>query len=154
MKKFLLSSFLIVMFTIYAVSQHIGGPKNAGSADEQAQPSQTTATVSLPLNINSGAPAPQSGLYKDGTYTGASADAYYGNIQVQAVIKNGKIADIRFLDYPQDRNRSIEINSQAMPYLKSEAISAQSAQVDVISGATATSQAFRQSLASALSQAS
>jgi uncharacterized protein with FMN-binding domain len=92
-------------------------------------------------------------MYKDGTYTGVSADAYYGNVQVQAIIQNGKLADVQFLDYPRDRSTSLRISSEAMPYLKSEAIQAQSAPVDIVSGATEISGAFNQSLASALAAA-
>lgn len=99
-------------------------------------------------------PAPKlKGQYIDGTYTGNSADAYYGYIQVQVTIAGGKISNVAFLDYPQDRGTSREINGQAMPYLKQEAIIAQSANVDIVSGATDSSLAFRQSLASALAQA-
>lgn len=92
-------------------------------------------------------------LYKDGTYIGNVADAYYGNVQVKIDITGGKIADVIFLQYPNDRQTSVEINNQAMPYLKSEAIQAQNASVDGVSGATETSQAFIESLASALAQA-
>ena len=92
-------------------------------------------------------------MYKDGTYTGSSADAYYGNVQVQAVVQSGKLTNVTFLDYPQTHQTSVYINSQAMPYLTQEAIQAQSANVNVVSGATLTSQAFMQSLASALAQA-
>ncbi|MDR3559364.1 MAG: FMN-binding protein [Candidatus Pacebacteria bacterium] len=91
--------------------------------------------------------------YRDGQYTGQPADAYYGNIQVKAIVSNGKISDVQFLDYPQDRNHSIQINQVAMPILKQEAIQSQSAQVQIVSGATDTSQAFQQSLDSALTQA-
>jgi uncharacterized protein with FMN-binding domain len=92
-------------------------------------------------------------MYRDGTYTGVSADAYYGNIQVKVIIQGGRIADVQFLDYPQDRGTSVEINQQAMPYLRSEAIQAQTAPVDGVSGATDSSGAFNQSLSSALAQA-
>ena len=92
-------------------------------------------------------------LYRDGTYTGDVADAFYGNVQVQATIQGGKITDVQFLDYPQDRRTSQRINQVAVPYLKSEAVQAQSANVNIISGATLTSQAFMQSMQSALSKA-
>ncbi len=91
--------------------------------------------------------------YKDGTYTGNVADAFYGNIQVQATIQNGKITNVQFLQYPNDRTRSIAINTLAMPNLSSEAIQAQNANVNIVSGATDSSNAFIQSLSSALSQA-
>ena len=57
------------------------------------------------------------------------------------------------LQYPQERRRSAYINSQAVPILQSEAIQAQSANVNIVSGATLTSEGFQQSLQSALTQA-
>jgi uncharacterized protein with FMN-binding domain len=95
----------------------------------------------------------QNQTYKDGTFTGNPADAFYGNIQVQAIISGGKITDIQFLQYPNDRSRSIAINTISMPILKQEAIQAQNANVNVVSGATDSSNAFVQSLSSALAQA-
>ncbi len=65
---------------------------------------------------------------------------------MKAVISQGKITDIQFLQYPSDRSRSVRINSYADPVLRSEALQAQSAQVDVVSGATDSSEAFIQSL--------
>jgi len=91
--------------------------------------------------------------YKDGAYTGSAADALYGYIQVKATVKDGKLTDVEFLQYPNDRRNSVEINSQAMPMLKQQAIQIQSAKVDGVSGATDTSQAFIQSLGDALQQA-
>ncbi len=93
------------------------------------------------------------GQYADGTYTGAAADAYYGTVQVQAVVQDGALASVTFLQYPSDRRTSQQINSRAMPILKSEAIQAQSANVSGVSGATHTSEAFIQSLGDALAQA-
>lgn len=70
-----------------------------------------------------------------------------------AVISGGRLTEVRFLQYPNDRSTSVQINSQAMPYLQQEAIKAQSAKVDIVSGATYTSQAFIQSLKIALNSA-
>jgi len=114
----------------------------------------TTTPASTPTPVSAPPPTPKPvSQYKDGTYTGSVADAYYGNVQVQAIVQSGKLADVKFLDYPQTHQTSVYINSQAMPYLTQEAIQAQSANVNIVSGATFTSQAFIQSLASALSQA-
>ncbi len=110
-----------------------------------ASTAQPTATPNMPMM--------QTGKYKNGTYTGSVADAFYGNLQVQAVISGGRITDVIFLQYPNDNSTSQYVNSQADPMLKQEAIQAQSAQVDIISGASASSQAFQQSLADALAQA-
>lgn len=92
-------------------------------------------------------------IYKDGTYIGPVVDAYYGNVQVEAIVQGGKITTVQFLDYPQDRRTSRFINQQATPWLTEEAVQVQSANVDLISGATFTSQAFVMSLDSALRQA-
>ena len=108
----------------------------------------------MPVVVPAPSPAPKpKGQYADGTYTGTPADAYYGTVQVQAVIQNGKITDVTFLQYPNDRRTSQYINGNAMPILISEAIQAQSANVNGVSGASETSPAFRVSLADALSQA-
>ena len=65
----------------------------------------------------------------------------------------GEIAGVQFLTYPSDRRTSQRINSYAVPMLQNEAVQLQSAQIDIISGATLTSQAFAESLQSALDQA-
>ncbi|RWA63142.1 FMN-binding protein [Mesorhizobium sp.] len=92
--------------------------------------------------------------YADGVYTGPPADAYYGIIQIQALVQGGQLTALKVLKYPSDRRTSININRQALPMLRDEAISAQSANVDIISGATLTSRAFIQSLRGALMKAS
>ncbi len=97
--------------------------------------------------------AQSTGQYKNGTYTGGSVNVYYGNVQVAAVISGGKLTNIKILQYPNTHAASVYINQQAMPYLIQEALSAQSASVNLISGATFTSEGFQQSLASALTQA-
>jgi uncharacterized protein with FMN-binding domain len=74
-------------------------------------------------------------------------------VQVQAIVQNGRLTDVKFLTYPNERSRSVEINSYAIPQLTTEAIQAQNAQVDIVSGATDTSFAFMQSLSDALTQA-
>ncbi len=91
-------------------------------------------------------------MYRNGTYTSGSVDAYYGNVQIQVSVQNGRVSNVQFLDYPQDRGHSVEINTYATPILQSEAIQRQSAPVDIVSGATATSDAFNQALTSVLAQ--
>jgi uncharacterized protein with FMN-binding domain len=137
-------------------------------APVQTTPAPSAPTVKTPIVSAPTPPAPATspvtvpiasvpvttGKFKDGVYTGDAASAYYEDIQVQAVIKGGQLVDVVFLNTSQMRNRSIDINSYAFPILKSEAIQAQSAQVDTVSGATDTSGAFITSLSSALAQAS
>ncbi len=93
------------------------------------------------------------GKYRDGSYDGTVEDAFYGNLQVRAVIKNGRLTDVVPLLYPNDNRTSISINTQAIPLLRDEAINAQSASIDIISGASDSSPAFSRSLAEALKKA-
>lgn len=125
------------------------------SALPAASPASNPPQAKTPAPAMQPPPAPRQigGLYADGSYAGSPADAYYGTVQVKAVVQNGRIADVQFLQYPSDRSTSRYINGQAMPLLTQEAIRAQSAQVDGVSGATFTSQAFAESLAAALAQA-
>jgi len=112
-----------------------------------------TGSAAAPAPKPTPAPLRPAGVFTDGSYTGSAANAYYGTVQVKAVVRNNVLADVQFLQYPSDRSTSRYINSQAMPLLTEEAIQAQSAQVSGVSGATFTSEAFVQSLASALTQA-
>ncbi len=89
----------------------------------------------------------------DGTYAGPVVNAYYGLMQIEAVVSNGRLSTIHVLQYPNDRRTSIFINRQALPMLRDEVISAQSARVDIVSGATLSSRAFIQSLGAALNKA-
>jgi uncharacterized protein with FMN-binding domain len=77
----------------------------------------------------------------------------FGDVQVRVVITNGKITDVQAVVLPTDRSYSAYVSSVAGPMLRSEALTAQSAQIDIISGATYTSQSYAQSLGSALQQA-
>lgn len=124
----------------------------ASTAPAQTQTPAPAQSQSAPVSTPP-PPKKNTGQYADGTYTGLVADAYYGYVQVQVSVSGGKITDVQFLQYPNDRSTSRYINGQAMPYLIAEAIQAQNANVDVVSGATDTSMAFRQSLADALSHA-
>lgn len=174
MKKFFLSSAVVIGFVIFSVYQRVFkmsatpvitsiSSKSFGSSQTVPSnlpptfiPSSSSAPSGqsqvLPANTATTSPTFVSG-YKDGTYSGDPADAFYGIIQVQATISNGRITNVKFLQYPNDRSTSIAINSQADPILAQEAIQAQSANVDIVSGATQSSQAFIQSMQSALDKA-
>jgi uncharacterized protein with FMN-binding domain len=174
-KKFFLSGFVVFAFIAYVIHERLTNPDASLTALPAtpivtASPDfslpQTTAPLSatsLPLASSPLATdAPQieptpttanQGLYKDGTYKGPVVDAYYGLVQVQATIQSGRIANVQFLEYPSDRRTSVQINTFAVPYLQQEAVQVQSASVNIISGATLTSEAFMMSLQNALSAA-
>jgi len=91
--------------------------------------------------------------YKDGEFAGNPVDIEYGLVQISAIIRDGRIADIKWLQDPEDIDLSKQINQDAMPKLTREAIAAQKAQVDIVTGATFTVLGFRLSLSTALEQA-
>ncbi|GAA3117723.1 FMN-binding protein [Streptomyces rameus] len=87
------------------------------------------------------------------TATGDTVQTRWGPVQVRVTIKDGRLTDVTAVDYPQDNPRDQEINSYALPQLRREALSAQSADIDMVSGATYTSTGYQQSLQSALDSA-
>ena len=98
-------------------------------------------------------PAQSKARYNDGDYVGEVADTEWGLVQIKALIRNGALTDVQFMQYPAHRRRSAEIRNYVLPLLRSEAIREQSARVDMVSSATMTSDGFQQSLASALQRA-
>ncbi|SNX57131.1 uncharacterized protein with FMN-binding domain [Streptomyces sp. TLI_55] len=88
-----------------------------------------------------------------GTFTGDSVQTRWGPVQVRITVRGGKLTDVTAVAYPSDNPRDQEINSYALPRLRTEALQAQSADIDTVSGATYTSDGYRQSLQSALDSA-
>jgi uncharacterized protein with FMN-binding domain len=111
------------------------------------------------------APPPQggtpstSGAASPGTSTGPqtvngdTVSTRYGNVQVRVAVSGGRMVDVQALQLPNDRNRSVRISASAGPQLRSEALQAQSASINTVSGATYTSDGYAQSLQSALDRA-
>ncbi len=97
---------------------------------------------------STGKPAP-------GTYvvTGPVVTTPFGPVQVQVDIANGKIGDVVVLQIPTDHAFSTQLNKFATPMLRSETLKAQNSKIDVVSGATYTSDAYAQSLQAALNTA-
>jgi hypothetical protein len=87
------------------------------------------------------------------TVTGAAASTIYGPVQVQIMVKGGKVTAAKAVEYPQDTPRDSQINAFAIPVLNREAASVGSATIDMVSGATYTSRGYITSLQSALDQA-
>ena len=87
------------------------------------------------------------------TVDGDPVDNQYGTVQVRVTLRGSTITGVTPLQMPFDRDRSAYISQQAGPYLQQETLQAQSAQIDIVSGATYTSDSWAQSLQSALSRA-
>ncbi len=155
---------------VYQVPNSIsGGDEDSNPFDEEGDfipPTKTTPkTNTKPTTTPTTKPTTQTtptttppvtkpkGLYADGTYVGSNEYAYSGYVKVTAIISNGKLSNITYPSTEPGPRRSQQIYDYSMPVLKQEAISAQSANINGVSGATYTSDAFMQSLAYALTQA-
>ncbi len=84
---------------------------------------------------------------------GEAAGTRYGAVQVRVTIRSRHLVAVTAVAYPSSGRRDQEISSFALPELEKEAIAAQSAQIDTVSGATFTSDGYRRSLQSALDAA-
>ncbi|MEO6512931.1 MAG: FMN-binding protein [Nocardioides sp.] len=106
---------------------------------------------------NSGSSANSGGTSTDTasptTLTGAVAQTQWGPVQVQLAVDSGSITQVSVLQYPSGNSRDDQINSYALPILVDETVQAQSAEIDMVSGATVTSVGYLQSLQNALDQA-
>ena len=118
------------------------GPATPPSSTSSAPSSAATSTAAAPKNST-----------YSGTVTGTAADTRYGPVQVKVTLANGKITAVDVVQVPDSSGRDQEINSQAVPELVQETMQAQSAQIDMVSGATYTSDGYVTSLQSALDQA-
>ena len=87
------------------------------------------------------------------TVTGSSADTRWGPVQVQVTVENGTITDVTVVDYPTENGKDRQINARAIPVLVQETLDAQSADIDMVSGATVTSEGYLESLQAALDEA-
>ena len=88
-----------------------------------------------------------------GTVDGDAADTRFGPVQVRITVENGKLTSVTAVEYPTENPRDQEINSYAVPVLNQEAVQAGNAGIDVVSGATYTSDGYVRSLQSALDKA-
>jgi uncharacterized protein with FMN-binding domain len=87
------------------------------------------------------------------TVTGTAADTRWGPVQVRITVSAGKVTAVDVLEQPDSNGRDQEINAQALPILVQETLKAQSAKIDMVSGATYTSDGYLTSLQSALDKA-
>ena len=126
-------------------------PTPTASASASASAAAAAPAAAAPAAAAPAAAAPASS--KDGTWQGATIQTPFGNVQVQVTIAGGKITDVTPLQMTGPDGHSTRIDSQAVPMLLQEVLSAQSANVSSIGGATYTSDGYLQSLQAALSQA-
>jgi uncharacterized protein with FMN-binding domain len=143
------------LLTYKATPPHLGAlasvPPTPGSGSTSpspsASPSGTPSATPLPL------PTPSAIASGNRTFTGSDVSNFFGDVVVRVVITSGHITDVQAVKLPTDRAYSAYVSQVAGPMLRTEALQAQSANINIISGATYTSQSYAQSLESALQQA-
>ncbi len=125
-------------------------PTATASTTAAASSAAQSAGTSSGTTGGAGTGAAGTGAGVSGTATGDSIATRYGNAQVRVTVKDGKIVQIDALQLQANDPRSVQISSTAAPILQQEALAAQTAGVDAVSGATYTSASYTQSLQSAL----
>jgi uncharacterized protein with FMN-binding domain len=119
------------------------GDGRGASGGRSTSPPATTRPAPTPAPTS--APAAASG-----DAVGPVEQTPYGNVQVEVKVSGGQIVEVVALQLPNDRRRSAQISQYVAPILHDEALQAQSAQIDGISGATWTSGGYQASLQGAL----
>ncbi|MEN3298886.1 FMN-binding protein [Pseudonocardia sp.] len=143
-----------ILSTVAVVVLLFGYRTSTGSA---VQPT-TGAVVAAPGTGTTGSPAtapPTTGSTAAAgrTYTGAAAQTRWGTVQVSITVTDGRITDVTVPQYPSGNDKDQRINARALPILTQDTLTNQNADIDMISGATVTSDGYVQSLQSALDQA-
>lgn len=143
-KALIILSVAILGVVAFFEKGHSG---QTGLVSSSSTPVSTSTSTSTP-------PAAQPAVaYKDGTYTGNAEDTPYGTVQMAAVISGGKIVDVSFIQMPNGNGHTDEVTAVAKPLLKQTTIQAQSSNIDFVSGATTSSEAYQMSLQAALDKA-
>ena len=148
-----LLNYKVTAHQLTAIAPVSPTPTVGNSASPSTSPSAMPSPSATPATTPSPSPSPSGSAVLNGTFTGADFPNRFGDVQVRVVISNKHITDVQAVRLPTDRAQSAYISQQAGPWLRSEALQAQSANIDIISGATYTSQSYVQSLESALKQA-
>jgi len=129
---------------------------NKTSSASVVSSSPTTSSGSKPRSSPSGTTSSGSdggSSSKITTYAGQVAQTRWGPVQVKITVQGGKLTKVTILQQPSGNSRDAEINSRALPILINESLSAQNANIDMVSGATVTSEGYVQSLQAALDEA-
>ena len=155
---FLLST-LSTLVLLFGYSTSTSGPL-ATSAPTSIQSSPVTGSSgstsgSTSESTSTGGNSSSTGSGSSGSteVTGSVANTQWGPVQVQLTVTGGTISKVTVLQYPNGNGKDQEINDYALPILTQETTDAQSAQIDMVSGATVTSNGYLESLHSALDQA-
>lgn len=145
---------LVLLFSYKTSTMGPGGESSAiASGSGSAGSSWSSTDGGSTGSGSSSGNGTTSGGSGNGTATGSVAQTRWGPVQVRITVSGGKVTNVTAVQVPDNNRRDQEINDYAVPILKQETIDAQSAQIDTVSGATVTSDGYRESLQSAIDAA-
>ena len=133
-------STVTALVLLFSYSTSTSGPAGVGGA---------TAAVAAGNPVSGGGTASPSAV----TVSGPAVSTRWGDLQVEITVDGSAITDVSVPVYPDGNGKDHEINAYALPVLVSETLDAQTADIDMVSGATVTSEGYVQSLQAALDQA-
>ncbi len=138
---------VVLLFSYHTSTNSAASPSTiAVGAPSPSAPAPSTTTPSTM------APPGTSGSGRT-TVTGDVAQTRWGPVQVAITVQGGKITSVDAVQVPSGNQRDVEINGAAVPILNQEAMQAQTARIDTVSGATVTSDGYLASLQSAIDRA-
>lgn len=156
-------STLTVLVLLFSYSTSRGATATVATAEtrsvtttsrqDDATSSGSAPTTQEPASGGDGTTSASSGSSGTTTYDGDAVSTRYGDVQVRITVTDGRITASDVLQVPMEDRHDQMINSQAVPVYDQEAVQQQSAQIDVVSGATVTWEGYTQSLQSAIDQA-
>jgi uncharacterized protein with FMN-binding domain len=124
------------------------GTTEGGTSGSTTSANEPGASPSSPSSGSSGTRST-----KITTYTGSVAQTRWGPVQVKISVQGGRLTKVTILQHPTGNSRDAQINNYALPILINESLTAQSANIDMVSGATVTSGGYVRSLQAALDEA-
>jgi uncharacterized protein with FMN-binding domain len=145
-------STVAAVVLLFSYRTSLSGPASTPGSTSGAQPAGVVA-AGTPTPSASSSGKPTATKASSVSVNGTVAQTRWGPVQVQVHITGSKITDVVTLVSPSGNSHDQEINASALPQLRSQTLAAQSAQIDGVSGATVTSDGYRQSLQAALDAA-
>jgi uncharacterized protein with FMN-binding domain len=144
---------LVLLFSYKTSSMGPGGGTSAVAAGSDGSNAGSGSSTGSGSSSGSGSSTGSGSSSGSGKVDGSVAQTRWGPVQVRIATSGGKITDVTALQVPDGNFRDQQINDRAVPILRQEALAAQSAEIDTVSGATVTSDGYRESLQSAIDAA-
>lgn len=144
---------LVLLFSYKTSTMGPGGGTSAVAAGSDGSNAGSGSSTGSGSSSGSGSSTGSGSSSGSGKVDGSVAQTRWGPVQVRIATSGGKITDVTALQVPDGNFRDQQINDRAVPILRQEALAAQSAEIDTVSGATVTSDGYRESLQSAIDAA-